>query len=199
MTHPRCSSRVIDYFLTQPEVENCGLAYIYFDYREQNIQTPIDVLSSLIKQLALHQDCVPGKLQKLYDELERREGKPSIQQLSDVIMSLLTSFNRVHLVFDAMDECNITHRTVLLPLLHRMRDAGAYIFVTSRDYPQDIRVSFRSVPHIRLVPTDGDIKNYVLGKINNTVKIKSLIARQGPHSDLQSDIVSELIASANGM
>lgn len=176
------------------------MAYIYFDFKQQAEQTPALVLSSLIKQLSLQHRTLPDQLLTLYNKLEHRGRKPSLDELSETVNSLVKSFERVYLVFDAMDECNKKlQRKALLPLLHSMRKSGAHIFVTSRDYPQDIRDSFRDMPCIELVASDGDIENYVIGMIADTPRIKRFVENHRSKRDLQNAIVSELIQCANGM
>lgn len=46
------SSLMVDHFLEQASTESYGVAYIYFNFKEQNQQRPVDFLGSLVKQLA---------------------------------------------------------------------------------------------------------------------------------------------------
>lgn len=179
---------------------NYGVAKFYFDYKQQNEQTPVRVISSLAKDLAMQQRNLPDELEKLHDKLEHRGKKPSFDELLNVLISLFSRFERVFLVFDALDECNEKgHRKKLLSLLHTMRAGGAHIFATSRHYPEDIQRPFSGVARIELTATGGDIKKYVLGKIEESSRLTSLVEQAGPVSDLKGKIVLELIECANGM
>lgn len=194
------SSRVIDHLQSKAVTENYGIAYIYFDYKEHDGQTPMQVFSSMVKQLAQQLDDLPTELGRLYRELENHGRRPLIEDLLRIVCSFKKSFNCLFLVFDAMDECNEqSQRRRLLPLFHRLRDRGARIFVTSRPHPEDLQRSFRDVPQIELAATDADITTYVLGRIAESPRIQGFIGNKRRAVGLEDKIALEIMNSAHGM
>lgn len=93
---------------SRASVENYGVAYIYFNFKEQEQQHPIQALSSLIKQLLtqVKGSKLPAEAEKLYDEFISEKKQPPFQNLQQVLSSISQSFTRVFLVFDALDECD---------------------------------------------------------------------------------------------
>lgn len=189
---------MIDHFQTQAQEANYGVAYVYFDYKEKNQQTPLRVLASLVKQLALPLRHLPAEIEKMYDKLEHQGKQPSLEELLTTLIAVSNSFDRVFLIFDALDECSQkSQRKELLPLFHRMGEGGANLFITSRHYPEDIKRSFCDVAQIELSATRQDIRSYVKEKIRENPRAGGLIQQGG--CELEERIVSELISCAQGM
>lgn len=69
------------------------------------------------------------------------------------------------------------------------------LFLTSRDYPEDIQDSFQGLEKIKLWAKNEDIAFYVEQKINSNSKAKRLIREAG----CKDRVVPELIDCANGM
>lgn len=192
------SSLIIDHFQDKVRAEKLdyGVAYVYFEYQERDRQRPIHILSSLVKQLATGMAQLPKDLEKLYSELEHRDAKPSIQELYAILLSTFKSFDRVFLIFDALDECDQeAQRKELLPIFHRMRTDGASLFITSRQYPEDIQESFRTTPRIELSAQGEDITSYIQERIEENPRAKRLVLQGG----CKDRIISEMIDCANGM
>lgn len=120
-----CSSVVIDHLQVQPNRH--GLAYAYFDYKEQERQKPIQVLSSLLKQLigqAIHLP-FPTEIKALYSRHETGGGRPTFEELYAALMVVSKQFPQVYFVFDALDGCHPENqRRTLLPLFQRMGREG---------------------------------------------------------------------------
>lgn len=165
------SSRVIDHF-REARTENYGVAYIYFDYKERDRQRPAHVLASLVKQLARQIPTLPAEIASLYSK-----GKPpSVRELCTTLVSTFKLFGRVFLVFDALDECDQrAQRNELLPLFHEMGKGGASLFLTSRQYPEDIQESFHAVARVKLLAHAEDIRSYIQRKITETPRAKRLV------------------------
>lgn len=171
---------------------------MYFDYNEQNRQTPAHVFASLVKQLATQvSGALHPRLERLYDALDSGIGRPSVEQLYAALRAMArSSFARVFCVLDALDECHPENqRRELLPLIRRMAHDGFGVFVTSRPYPEDVAVSFHDAPKIELLATKDDMKRYIEEKFNENHRLKLLI--QVPQR--KEWIVSELADCAGGM
>lgn len=191
------SSVVIDHFIEGATTKNYGVAYMYFEYKERELQTPTNILGGLVRQLVGQVPELPAEIEKLFDKLESRGGKkPKFEELYNALTVIFRSFDQVFLVFDALDECDPkTQRKGLLPLFHRMRKSGANLFVTSRQYPEDIQASFSEEAKIELVPTEEDIGAYIRRRIEEDSRAKRLVRQ----AKCQDRIVPELVSSSQGM
>lgn len=173
------------------------MAYFYFEYQEQERQTPVKVLASLVRQLATQATILPAEIIALYDAQEAKGKTPKFEELYAVLVAVFKCFKEVFLVFDALDECDIKFRgKEVLPLLHRMGRSGARLFVTSRQYPEDIWESFHDTAMmVELSPTLEDIGIYIQHRIDDDPRAKRLV-RQAKCGER---IISELAECSRGM
>lgn len=194
------TSRLIDYIQTlqkqSPMVPKYGLAYIYFNYQEQLQQKPIQVLSSLAKQLVSQIKHLPKEIEDFHDRLKSQRKSPTLVDLKEALFSAFKSFDQVFFVFDALDECDQEdQREELLPLFHDLAENGANVFLTSRPYPEDIYESLHELPKVELSAQDQDIRTYIQERIKAKPRAKKLIEK----CKYQDKLVSELICCAQGM
>lgn len=190
------SSVVIDHFLDQASAENYGVAYVYFHYKEQGGQSPLCVLASLVKQLASQIQHLPEEIEDLYDNLARQHRRPTLEDLYTMLGVVSKAFARTFIICDALDEYEEEARqNKLLPLFHRMQRDGLNLFLTSREYPEDIQDSFRNSAKIRLWAKDNDIANYVEQKIEESTRA----GRLNLQDECKAMIISELTNYAKGM
>lgn len=186
------SSLVIDYFEARAQAENYGVSHIYFDYTEQDEQTALNVLSSLLHQLVRQIPQLPKDIEAMYD----RYKKPTVDELYSAIIELADSFSRVFFIFDALDECNQEkQREELLPILHRMGEDGINVFLTSRPHPEDIQDYLSDCTKIELSANEQDIQSYIEERINRNPRAKRLVQR----GNFKDRVISGLIDSAQGM
>lgn len=183
------SSLVIDHLEGQASTANYGVAYIYFGYKEQDQQKPVHVLASLIKQLASQKTYLPTAIEDLYDSQAQQNKRPILEDLYGTLIATSNSFTRVFFAFDALDECHPENqRRELLPLFHRMGSGGFSLFLTSRQHPEDIQISFRNTAKIALLAKEKDIETYIVERINENSRARRLI-QQG---NCQTRIISDL-------
>lgn len=188
---------MIDHFLENGNAGECGVAYFYFEYQEQERQTPTKVLASLVRQLATQASILPAEIIALYDTQGAKGRDPKFEELYAVLLAVFKCFGEVFLVFDALDECDVKfRRKEVLPLLHRMGRSGARLFVTSRQYPEDIWESFHgTATMVELSPTLEDVGIYIQHRIDEDPRAKRLV-RQAKCGDR---IISELAECSRGM
>lgn len=180
------------------ETENYGVAHIYFEYNEQERQKPITILSSLVKQIASRIPHLPEGLADLYDKLRSKNQRPSFEELYATLLDVSKCglIERVFLVFDALDECDLkTQRRELLQLFQRMGANGFSVFLTSRPHPEDILDSLVGAAQIVLSAQAEDIATYVKDRINRNPRARRLVQK----SKCLDRIVSELTKYAKGM
>ncbi|KAI5847264.1 hypothetical protein DFP73DRAFT_456106, partial [Morchella snyderi] len=190
------SSAVIDHVENEdlfPTTEN-GVAHIYFDYKDQEQQNADDVLSSLVKQLAYQLPLPLKELEELYEKKESKDRRPTTEELFAILLIIFTSFNRVFLIFDALDESDQLKE--ILPLIKRMSMNKVNVLVTSRPYPEDIQALLRhSTIKVEILAKEEDIITYIEEKIDENPRAKRLVEL----GNCREKIVSELVDCAKGM
>lgn len=188
---------MVDHLLDRAATENHGVAYIYFNYKEHDLQKPKDILASILKQLIcqIHDLGIPKEIGDLYDTLECRKIKPTFERLYGILLVVIKSFPQTFVVCDALDECDQKSRRQLLQLFHRMAKDCINLFITSRDYPEDIQDSLRDSVKLELLANDEDIASYIEQKIDENARAKRLITE----GQVKGMIISELTKYAKGM
>jgi hypothetical protein len=89
------------------EDSSVGIAYIYCNFR-QSEQKIHNLLTSLLKQLAESQSSMPESIKDLYDHYNVKRPKrerPTLEEISKTLHSVVAKYSRVFIVVDALDEC----------------------------------------------------------------------------------------------
>lgn len=192
-----CSSMVIDNLL-ENAMERYGVAYIYFQHDKQDQQRPVDVFSSLIKQLLCQIPNIPAEIEQLYDKLKHQQKQPTVGDLRAALMALTKSFSRTFIICDALDECNQeARRREFLPFFKQMaHEAGMNLFLTSREHPEDIHHFLNgSALKIRILANEEDIACYIEQKIDENTRAKRFVQQ----AQCKDRIISCLTDCAKGM
>lgn len=95
---------MIDSLRVEAKINGYSVAHIYFNYKEQEQQTPTKALASLVKQLAYQARYVPDALEKHCDE--RQKEQLAIQKLYISLLDISERFTKTFFIFDALDECD---------------------------------------------------------------------------------------------
>lgn len=145
------SSSVIDHLKTayqgDPQV---ALAYFYFSFNDEQKQTAVGMMESIIKQICCCRPDTPLSIKALED-LKARGHRPDLKTLQESFAEILRGFSNVFVIIDALDECpdsDLDHgREVLLDCLaniHGERLRNLHMFLTSRR-EKDIEASYCSL------------------------------------------------------
>ena len=176
--HPRVmlirgeiSSLVIDSLRKQTRGENMIVLSLYCDYQTQKDQSAVNIIGSLLAQVALGARQIPSGVQRAF-ELGHR-GRHALQ-LSDVLelfVKIVSSIERVYICFDAMDELLPQNRSELLRTLQQIiRDApNVRLFLTGRPYIRGELDKYltKGAYIIPIVADQGDIATYVSRKMED--------------------------------
>ncbi|KAE9383217.1 hypothetical protein BT96DRAFT_93841, partial [Gymnopus androsaceus JB14] len=124
-------------------MEEPGLAFFYFDFRDSTKQTVYGLLSCLVYQLASRSSDCNSLLTQFYGKhCGNRPQHPNDDLLVQCLKSMLQVLPNVYLVFDALDECpEATRHKDLFPILQKLigfKKEGFHLLVTSRP-EQDIK------------------------------------------------------------
>ncbi|KAI1754879.1 putative ankyrin repeat protein [Xylaria castorea] len=145
-----------------------GIAYIYCDFRRQDKHEIDDLLANLLKQLAQSQSNLPASLKDLYHHRHKENWtRPTLEDISKALQSVIATYSRTFLVIDALDECqaaNGCRAEFLLELFNLQRQYRADIFATSRFIPE-ITDKFEGSISLEIRATPEDVKKYLDGHI----------------------------------
>jgi hypothetical protein len=170
--------------------EDVSIVHIYFNYKDQDNQTPDCIVQRIIKQLLIPLDLVPRDLETLYDDHRRRLRLPDTDTMIRIWDNLSMSSASVFAVFDGLDECNAKARWEILGLINKLRRPNVKIFCTFRSHVLTAVTQQLKNSHVQKVEADGeDIRNYILERLN----------REWQHNvGLIPEIVGPLVEKATG-
>ena len=189
------ASIVIDHLWNRVPKDGIGVAYIYCDYLKHGEQTPINLVGSLLKQLAEQQNPISGSLKNYYDEHRRSNTNPSPERAFEVFKAECDSWSRIYIIIDALDECSendATRQIVVKGLLSLQGSKRINILVTSRPIPS-ILCNFETWERLEIRADSEDIHRYLLGQMDRFSK--RILAEK----DLQAKIIGGIIDAADGM
>jgi hypothetical protein len=157
---------VIDEIARTIHQSNACIAYLYFDYKNGEVQTGDHVVRTLLKQLLLPSDLIPHKLEASYDDCCSRLKNPDRAIFTGQLFSTATTFSSVYIMLDALDECTSETLTDIIPLIHQFKDAGIKVFCTSRPHLHlQSRLETPSIIH-SIHAHDEDVRNYLSMRLN---------------------------------
>jgi hypothetical protein len=178
-------------FSTDPGV---GIAYLYCNFRQKHEQKAQDLLTSLLKQLSEEWSTLPDSVKSLYDKHKKKRTRPSLDEISSTLQSVVSTYSRVIIIVDALDECQELdgNRTRFLSIIFELQSKyGVHIFATSRTN-DDIASSFIGKKPLKIYATNEDINSYLNERM---LHLKSDIFDRS----IRDMIVSEITKSVDGM
>jgi len=153
-------SRVVDNFTAEP------MAYIYFDYNEPKSFQPENIIRSLLKQLLFHWPTIPDAIEEHYDVCSKKGKSADITVLKQQLLLTLAKFNRVFLLFDALDEISSEYSKKVMSLIRDFRNAGPKIFCTSRINTARVRTELGNPAVTEIRANEDDIVRYITGRLD---------------------------------
>ena len=188
------TSIVIDHLDTRFRTDkDIGIAYLYCNFRQQHKRS--DLFASLLKQLSWRQPFIPKGLQRLYEHHRDRQTRPSFDEILRELQSIVASYQRVFIIIDALDECQISdggRTNFLTEILSFQDETGANLFVTSR-VVQEIAKLFNQSVSLEIQARNEDVQRYLDGHMSRL----PLFVLSSP--DLQFEIKTMISKAVNGM
>jgi hypothetical protein len=159
-------SLVIGGLRTEFAEQNMGMTLFYFDYRDQDNQSPTDMVASLLGQLAILKSSLLHSIMGLHAQFEKQRSRPQLKALEMILLSVCRNFTPSFIVINTLDECDtIRHRRPFLQALKRLESASIRLLVISRPL-EDIKHTFVLSNRIEIEATDSDIRKYLTQKID---------------------------------
>lgn len=126
------SSLVIGHLQQNWETPDTPVVCMYLDYKDATNQTLVNLMGSLLKQLVQLRDSafVSNDLRDLYRKAKRRSAKPRLEQVRQLLLAEIATYDRVYCVVDALDECSF--RQELLSEILKLVPEKLSLLITSR-------------------------------------------------------------------
>lgn len=190
---PNHRSLVVDYLSAESQNKNIGVACIYLNHKETEMQTPPNLLSGLWRQL-VHGKSMDSLSPKLYEQHSEKGTRPSLSDVREVLFSAVAEWAKVYIILDAVDEYPEDERRILLNNLVSMGPT-VNLMMTARPHitPADLLAKFQAID---INANTEDIGRYVDARIQMSTRLsKHIVTRP----ELQEEVRSKIMSSVDGM
>jgi len=172
--------------------------YLYCDYREQLSAT--ELVAGLLKKVVVGLDRTPEKVSQRFEESKKHgcgQRRPLLQDLVDMLGTVLASFERAFICIDALDEFSQNQMPRLLSSLAKLIPLSpkTRLFLTGRPLiRREIKRRFgQGAQIVSIRARVEDIRSYITHRLG-----------QDPNSDvmnpgLEDEIAEILPEKASGM
>jgi hypothetical protein len=176
--------------------DNVAIAYIYCSYKEQEDQTAVNLIGSLLQQLVQGESVISEDITLLYRHHNKKQTRPTLDELSKLLQLEVCRLSRVFIIIDALDECteiNYTRESFLAEI--RKLQPTTHLLITSR-HISTIEREFEMAAHVEIRASDEDVRRYLESRIETEGRLWRLIKADPA---LQANIVNTIVESAKGM
>ena len=162
------ASLVIDNLRETFQDDQVGIAYFYFDYRNQENQSAEKVISSLLKQLVMTKAELPLAMHEFYSKFTGQR-QPQCQDLEDAMSAICRNLDRSFLIIDALDESDASHGSSILRFLERMKyEFAVSILLTSRPHLGNTSNFGGKCMFFSVEADESDLRRYVAAQIERS-------------------------------
>lgn len=118
------------------------MAYLYCDYRDEENQSPLNIIGALLKQVIAKLNesiSFPTEIVSSLRERLKKRSQLSLEEVCNVFLQIVQESRKFYICIDALDECKEKHHGVLLQSLAKI----------SKDCKQDCyRMFVTGRPHL---------------------------------------------------
>jgi hypothetical protein len=201
-------SIVIDHLKSYSREQQVSIGYIYCDYKDRRNQSTVNLISSLVKQLAMQQDNMPSQVREAYSKHGNGESSLSIDKHSELLESLLRLSKKSYIIIDALDEHlngDEKHPTVQIEFLRRVQEiqkqanasSCCRLFLTSREN-RLIEDQLEGCTRVEIRATDSDIRQFLRARISDCSTFH-LAGKLQTEDSLVTEIIGIVVEKAHGM
>ncbi|KAJ7318040.1 hypothetical protein DFH08DRAFT_942666, partial [Mycena albidolilacea] len=187
-------SMVVEHLGIQFTGKSIGVACIYLNHKEVDIQTPSRLLAGLWRQLVLDRD-IGSIAENLYKQHREKCTTPSLEEVVDVLSSSLKEFSQVFIIVDAMDEYPEFQREILLQQLAAM-GSNVNLMITSRPNISPGPSIFPNLETLDIRAAPEDIQGYIDAQIKLSPRLSRYIQKK---PILQQEIHEKITETVDGM
>ena len=139
---------------------NAAIAYVYFDYKNREIQTGDYIVRTILKQLLVQLKTIPRDVEATYDDCCSRLKQPEKTFFVQQLLSMVARFGSVYVLLDALDECTDATLENIIHLICQLKDSEFKVFCTFR--PNIITLSDKLNVLVHTIHAhDEDVRNYL--------------------------------------
>lgn len=170
-----------------------ALAYFYFDHAKAQKYTAEEVAFCLIKQICQYCDDIPNQLTHMLRQHRDKRSKPSLKDLYPVSRSVFCAIDHTYVVFDAIDECEESHRKRLLTFFKDCTShSNAKVFLSCRSHLVPIISVDVGAIIVEIQAHSSDLELSISTALDETDLLEVPF-------DFQQQLTTRLTSNANGM
>ena len=190
-------SLVIDHLRKSYEnqLDEIGVACIYCNYKEQDVQTPANLIAGIWMQLVVEKAVISDRVKKLYKKHVDKDTRPSLREVSEVLKKEIDKYKKVYVIIDALDECTDDFSRETLVENIRGLQPNVNLMVTSR-FLDSIERTFKEASLLEISADPTDIRTYVEGRISRGGQLSRHVRADAM---LAEDIEKSIAENAQGM
>ncbi|KAL8893733.1 MAG: hypothetical protein Q9192_004980, partial [Flavoplaca navasiana] len=189
------ASVVVDFLRNGlPKQPPVGVAAVYCNFKEHEMQSLENLLAGLCMQLIQASLPLPGTLTNAYCTHRQGETGPSMEDILQIFEEVLKPLGTVYLVIDALDECLEEIRSPLI--LHLKTFSPSIRLLVTTRFIDGILSEFRNDTTLEIRANSEDLKRYIGSRIEGNSRLARLL--QGKTA-LAHEIYDAIIAKADGM
>ncbi|KAJ7081221.1 hypothetical protein B0H15DRAFT_996439, partial [Mycena belliarum] len=188
------SAMVVNHLQAKFQSADSGVACIYLNHKETAVQTLVNLLASIWKQLSVEKP-LALPVHNLYKHHRARKTSPSVQEAVNILQILIAQMSQVYLVIDALDEYPEQQRRALVDQLSLLLGPTTRLMITSRPHVE-FRDTFPDLLAVEIRAADEDIMNYIDKQIHLAPRLSKHVQGQ---PKLRDEIKSCIISHVDGM
>jgi hypothetical protein len=185
----------IDQLMKSVHSSSHGVAYVYCNYKAREEQDVSRMLAAILKQLVQGQPSLVGPVERLHKQHAERGTRPSFDEIFSALRDVLAHYSTVHIVVDALDECQDsdgTRRRFLAKLRDLQTGQDVRLMTTSRFIPEVVDW-FNEALKLEVQASEDDVKRFVAGQI---CRLPKCIQRDPA---LQEMVQKKIVEAVDGM
>ena len=189
----------IDRLRQQTNEANTVVLFLYCDYQAQKDQSAVNIIGSLLSQIALGATQIPSEIRRAFELKQRGRQALRLPEMLILLAKAVSSIERVYICFDAVDELLPENRSELLRALREIIEDASNIrlFLTGRPHIRGELDKYitEEAYIIHVVADQGDIARYISRKMEDDDD-------QDPGlmpDDLKHDVVKTMLERASEM
>ena len=191
-------SAVIEHVTSSPQIQTAGqksrVAYAYCQYKDAEIRTTGEILSSLTQQVARQHSSLPDVIRTFYYDKIEPQKVITIEDYTQLLLDLAQPSVPAYIFIDALDECSDNTREELLDVFPILKPAYK-IFVTSRSNVNPCQ-SLEDFVRVQLRADESDVRAYLKANIRRRKRL-ARFCTQDPL--LESEMITTISEKASGM
>lgn len=190
-------SLVVNHLEQEPPHARSFCSYIYCDYRQRSSQSSAALLSSILQQVLQDSaEVLPSEVATLYSQHQKYNTHPTLTQIADILAKIVSTFEKFHVIIDALDECAESNEEALR-FVTAVSSLGSSVKImcTSRSSSR-FGAHFSEALTIRISAHHDDISTFLDACIQEQ-HLLSKHVRKDP--TLKDDIIRTIIQESQGM